>query len=159
MIATVRISAMILLIMVGAQFLNFVIGVLGIPQALTAFVSQFGAGPIEIILLLIIFYLILGCFMETLSMMIATLPVVFPLIVHLGIDPVWFGIFLVLMMEIGLITPPIGMNLYVVQGVRGQGSIVDVIRGATPFVLLMLAFTGVLIAWPDMALWLPRQLF
>ena len=159
MISTVRISAMILLIMVGAQFLNFVIGVLGVPQALTAFVSQFGAGPIEIILLLIVFYLILGCFMETLSMMIATLPVVFPLIVHLGIDPVWFGIFLVLMMEIGLITPPIGMNLYVVQGVRGQGSIIDVIRGATPFVLLMLAFIGLMIAWPDMALWLPRQLF
>lgn len=159
MVSTVRISAMILLIMVGAQFLNFVIGVLGIPQALTAFVSQLGAGPLEILLLLIVFYLILGCFMETLSMMIATLPVVFPLIVHLGIDPVWFGIFLVLMMEIGLITPPIGMNLYVVQGVRGQGSIIDVIRGATPFVLLMLAFTGLLIAWPDIALWLPRQLF
>ncbi|KGE01995.1 TRAP transporter large permease [Rhizobium sp. YS-1r] len=159
MISTVRISAMILLIMVGAQFLNFVIGVLGVPQALTAFVSQFGAGPVEILLLLIVFYLILGCFMETLSMMIATLPVVFPLIVHLGIDPVWFGIFLVLMMEIGLITPPIGMNLYVVQGVRGQGSIIEVMRGATPFVLLMLAFTGVLIALPDMALWLPRQLF
>jgi tripartite ATP-independent transporter DctM subunit len=159
MISTVRISAMILLIMVGAQFLNFVIGVLGVPQALTAFVSQFGAGPIEILLLLIVFYLILGCFMETLSMMIATLPVVFPLIVHLGIDPVWFGIFLVLMMEIGLITPPIGMNLYVVQGVRGQGSVIDVIRGATPFVLLMLAFTGLLIAWPEIALWLPHRLF
>jgi tripartite ATP-independent transporter DctM subunit len=159
MISSVRISAMILLIMVGAQFLNFVVGVLGIPQALTAFVSQFGADSIEILLILIVFYLILGCFMETLSMMIATLPVVFPLIIHLGIDPVWFGIFLVLMMELGLITPPIGMNLYVVQGVRGQGSIMDVIRGTIPFVLLMLAFTGLLIAWPDMALWLPRQLF
>lgn len=159
MIATVRISAMILLIMVGAHFLNFVIGVLGVPQALTAFVSQFGAGPVQILLLLIVFYLILGCFMETLSMMIATLPVVFPLILHYEIDPVWFGIFLVLMMEIGLITPPIGMNLYVVQGVRGEGSIIDVIRGSLPFVLLMLAFTGLLIVWPDLALWLPRQLF
>jgi tripartite ATP-independent transporter DctM subunit len=159
MIATVRISSMILLIMVGAQFLNFVIGVLGIPQALTTMVSQTGAGPIEIILLLIVFYLILGCFMETLSMMIATLPVVFPLVVHLGIDPVWFGIFLVLMMEVGLITPPIGMNLYVVQGVRGTGSIMDVIYGSIPFVILMLAFTGLLIVWPQIALWLPQQLF
>ena len=92
-------------------------------------------------------------------MMIATLPVVFPLIVHLGIDPVWFGIFLVIMMEIGLITPPIGMNLYVVQGVRNQGSIMDVIYGSIPFVLLMLAFVGLLIVWPQMALWLPQQLF
>lgn len=159
MTATVRISAMILLIMVGAHFLNFVIGVLGIPQALTGLVSQLGAGPLEILLILIVFYLILGCFMETLSMMIATLPVVFPLVQHLGIDPVWFGIFMVIMMEIGLITPPIGMNLYVVQGVRGHGSIMDVITGAVPFVLLMLLFVGLLIAWPDMALWLPNKLF
>lgn len=159
MTATVRISAMILLIMVGAHFLNFVIGILGIPQALTGLVAQMGAGPFEIILLLIVFYLILGCFMETLSMMIATLPVVFPLVLHLGIDPVWFGIFLVIMMEIGLITPPIGMNLYVVQGVRGQGSIMDVISGAVPFVVLMLLFVALLIAWPEMALWLPHQLF
>lgn len=159
MISTVRTSAMILLIMVGALFLNFVVGMLGIPQALTAFVSQFGATPLEIILLLVVFYLILGCFMETLSMMIATLPVVFPLIVHMGIDPVWFGVFLVLMMEIGLITPPIGMNLYIVQGVRESGSIVDVIRGALPFVVLMLAFVCLLIAWPQMVLWLPDLLF
>ena len=135
------------------------IGVLGIPQALTSFVSQFGATQLEIVLILVIFYLILGCFMETLSMMIATIPVVFPLVVHLGIDPVWLGIFLVLMMEIGLITPPIGMNLYVVQGVRNQGSIMDVIYGALPFVLLMLGFTALLVLWPQMALWLPQKLF
>jgi len=157
--STVRISAMILLILVGAHFLNFVIGLIGVPQALTQLVANMGAGPTEILLLLIVFYLVLGCFMETLSMMIATLPVVFPLIAHLGIDPVWFGIFLVVMMEIGLITPPVGMNLYVVQGVRGSGSIMDVISGTTPFVLLMLAFIGWLMIWPNMALWLPHQLF
>ena len=83
----------------------------------------------------------------------------FPLVVHLGIDPVWFGIFLVLMMETGLITPPIGMNLYIVQGVRGTGSIMDVIWGSMPFVALMLAFTVLLIAWPGMVLWLPGLLF
>ncbi|MDO5641744.1 MAG: TRAP transporter large permease [Paracoccus sp. (in: a-proteobacteria)] len=159
MISTVRISSMILLIMVGAHFLNFVIGMLGIPQTLSRFVVELGAGPVEVLLLLMLFYLILGCFMETLSMMIATLPVVFPMVVQLGIDPVWFGIFLVVMMEIGLITPPIGMNLYVVQGVRMRGSIVEVIRGAFPFVLLMLGFAGLLMIWPDLALWLPRQLF
>ena len=159
MISTVRISAMILLIMVGAHFLNFVIGMLGIPQTLTRFVVDLGAGPFQVLLLLMVFYLILGCFMETLSMMIATLPVVFPMIAQLGIDPVWFGIFLVLMMEIGLITPPIGMNLYVVQGVRMRGSILDVIWGAFPFVLLMLGFTVLLMLWPDLALWLPRQMF
>ncbi len=159
MLATVKVSAMILLIVVAAQFLNFVIGVLGIPQALTASIADLGASQLQLILILIVFYLILGCFMETLSMMIATIPVVFPLIVHLGIDPVWFGIFLVLMMEIGLITPPIGMNLYIVQGVRGTGSIMEVINGSLPFVVLMLLFVGALIAFPEMALWLPRLLF
>jgi C4-dicarboxylate transporter, DctM subunit len=159
MLATVKVSAMILLIVVAAQFLNFVIGVLGIPQALTAFIADLGASQFQLILILIVFYLVLGCFMETLSMMIATIPVVFPLIVHLGIDPVWFGIFLVLMMEIGLITPPIGMNLYIVQGVRGSGSVMDVINGSLPFVALMLLFVGALIAFPEMALWLPRKLF
>lgn len=159
MISTVRISAMILLIMVGAHFLNFVIGMLGIPQTLTRFVVELGAGPVQVLFLLILFYLVLGCFMETLSMMIATLPVVFPLIVHLGIDPVWFGIFLVLMMETGLITPPIGMNLYIVQGVRASGSIMDVIWGSLPFVALMLAFTVALIFWPGLVLWLPGLLF
>lgn len=159
MLSTVRISSMILLIMVGAHFLNFVVGMLGIPQALTGLIANTGAGQLQIILLLIVFYLILGCFMETLSMMIATLPVVFPLVLHLGIDPVWFGIFLVVMMEIGLITPPIGMNLYVVQGVRGEGSIMEVISGTLPFVILMLAFVGLLIVWPQMALWLPQKLF
>jgi C4-dicarboxylate transporter, DctM subunit len=159
MLATVKVSAMILLIVVAAQFLNFVIGVLGIPQALTAFIADLGASQLQLILILIVFYLILGCFMETLSMMIATIPVVFPLIIHLGIDPVWFGIFLVLMMEIGLITPPIGMNLYIVQGVRGTGSIMEVINGSLPFVVLMLLFVGALIAFPEMALWLPKLLF
>ena len=159
MLATVRISSMILLILVGAHFLNFVIGMIGVPQALTRLVADMGSGPLEIILLLIVFYLVLGCFMETLSMMIATLPVVFPLVVHLGIDPVWFGIFLVLMMEIGLITPPVGMNLYVIQGVRDRGSIMDVIIGSAPFVLLMLGFVGWMIVWPEMATWLPNKLF
>lgn len=159
MISTVRISAMILLILIAANFLNFVVGMLGIPQTLAGFIEQLGMGPIQLILVLIVFYLILGCFMETLSMMIATLPVVFPLVAYMGIDPVWFGVFLVVMMEVGLITPPIGMNLYVVQGVRGHGSIMDVIHGAIPFVLLMLTFVGLLIIWPQMALWLPELLF
>jgi C4-dicarboxylate transporter, DctM subunit len=159
MLSTVKVSAMILLIVVAAQFLNFVIGVLGIPQALTTFIADLGASQFQLILILIVFYLVLGCFMETLSMMIATIPVVFPMVVHLGIDPVWFGIFLVLMMEIGLITPPIGMNLYIVQGVRGSGSVMDVINGSLPFVVLMLLFVGALIAFPEMALWLPRKLF
>jgi TRAP-type C4-dicarboxylate transport system permease large subunit len=109
--------------------------------------------------ILFVFYLILGCFLETLSMMIGTIPVVFPLIIALKIDPVWFGIFLVIMCELALITPPVGMNLYVVQGVRREGSIMDVIRGTTPFLIMMFILVVVLIHWPDLALWLPDLSF
>ncbi len=159
MLSTVKISAMILLIVVAAQFLNFVIGILGIPQTLTRAVGSIASSSLEVILLLVVFYFVLGCFLETLSMMIATIPIVMPIVVHFGIDPVWFGIFLVIMMEVALITPPLGMNLFIVQGVRGRGSIGDVMRGAMPFVVIMLAMVGLLVAFPAIALWLPGRLF
>ncbi|MDQ4060107.1 MAG: TRAP transporter large permease, partial [Pseudomonadota bacterium] len=158
-IATVQVTAMIALIVIAAFYLNFVIGILGIPQALARFVADIGAGPVETMLVLFVFYLILGCFLETLSMMIGTIPVVFPLILALGIDPVWFGIFLVVMCELALITPPVGMNLYVVQGVRGVGSVVDVIQGTLPFLVAMVLLTFLLIYFPELALWLPRLSF
>lgn len=158
-VATVQVTAMITLIVVAAFYLNFVIGILGIPQALARFVAEIGAGPIETMLVLFVFYLILGCFLETLSMMIGTIPVVFPLVLTLGIDPVWFGIFLVVMCELALITPPVGMNLYVVQGVRREGSVVQVIQGTMPFLAMMVLLTVVLIYWQDVALWLPRITF
>jgi tripartite ATP-independent transporter DctM subunit len=158
-VSTVRLSAMILLILLAASFLNFIIGIMGVPQALTELVSTYASGPVTVLLLLLVFYLVLGCFLETLSMMVATIPIVFPVVQHFGIDPVWFGVFLVIMMEVALIPPPIGMNLYVVQGVRGRGAMGDVIRGALPYVAVMLATIGLLIAVPGLALWLPDRVF
>lgn len=158
-ITTVNVTAMIMLIVAGAFFLNFVIGILGIPQALARFAAQIGATPDGMKWVLFVFYLVLGCFLETLSMMIGTIPIVYPLITALGIDPVWFGIFLVVMCEMALITPPVGMNLYVVQGVRRHGSIVDVIQGTMPFLLMMFVLVVLLIYLPDIALWLPRLTF
>ncbi len=159
LLSTVRITAMILLIVVAAQFLNFVIGILGIPQTLTRFVGSIASGPLEVIVLLMVFYLLLGCFLETLSMMIATIPIVMPIVFEFGIDPVWFGIFLVIMMEVALITPPLGMNLFIVQGVRGHGSIQEVMRGTLPFAGLMLLMVALLVALPGLALWLPQRMF
>jgi len=153
------VTAMIMLIVAAAFYLNFVIGILGIPQALARFVGEIGASPIHMMWFLFLFYLLLGCFLETLSMMVGTIPVIFPLVLALGIDPVWFGIFLVLMCEIALITPPVGMNLYVVQGIRREGSIADVIYGTLPFLLMMFVLTALLIYFPDLALWLPRVTF
>ena len=159
LLSTVKITSMILLIVLAAKFLNFVIGILGIPQVLARTISDLGASQLELILILVLFYLVLGCFLETLSMMIATIPIVVPVILQFGIDPVWFGVFLVVMMEVALITPPLGMNLYIVQGVRGTGSIVDVMVGAAPFVAIMLGLVALLVAFPGLALWLPERLF
>lgn len=158
-LSTVRITAMILLIIVAAFYLNFIVGILGVPQAMTQFVSSLGLGQLGFILALVVFYLILGCFIETLSMMVGTIPVVFPVVVHLGIDPVWFGIFLVLMMELALITPPVGLNLYVVQGVRRTGPVTDVFWGVAPFILVVLAMVALIIAWPGVVTAIPNMLF
>lgn len=153
-----RTTAMIMLIIVAAFFLNYVVGILGIPNTLTRWVADLGLSPMGLILALVVFYLVLGCFLETLSMMIATVPIVVPMVVQFGFDPIWFGIFLVLMMEISLITPPIGMNLYVVQGVRGKGSIADVMIGSLPFLAIMLLFVAIIIIWPGLVLWLPNAM-
>lgn len=158
-IATTRTSAMLLFIITSAFFLNFIVGILGVPQAMTAYVTQLGLGPIELLWLLVVFYLVLGCFLETLSMMVGTIPVVMPVIQHMGIDPVWFGIFLVIMMELALITPPVGMNLYVVQGVRGRGSLRDVYIGITPFVITMLLMVAVIIMMPSIVMFIPELLY
>jgi TRAP-type C4-dicarboxylate transport system permease large subunit len=149
-----------MLIIVAAFFLNFALSLIGLPQAITQWVKGLGISPLETIWLLFVVYLILGCFLETLSMMITTIPVVTPLVVALGFDPVWFGVFVVLMCELALITPPVGMNLFVVQGLRPPGAdINDVVLGVLPFALVMMLMTGLLIHLPDLALWLPRQFF
>lgn len=158
-IATTKTTAMLLFIICSAFFLNFVVGILGVPQAMTQFITQLGLSPLQLIWLLVLFYLVLGCFLETLSMMVGTIPVIMPIIVHMGIDPVWFGIFLVIMMELALITPPVGMNLYVVQGVRGRGSLSDVYIGVAPFVIAMLLMITLIIALPRIVTFLPQVLY
>ena len=126
---------------------------------MTEWVASLGLSPTGLLFALIVFYLFLGMFMDVLSMQVLTIPIAVPIVTAVGIDPVWFGIFIVLMSELGMITPPVGMNLYVVQGVRQDGGpFSDLIWGALPFALLMLAFTIVLIAVPELALWLPRTM-
>jgi len=158
-VSTVAITAMIVLIVAAAFYLNFVLGILGVPQALSRFVVSLDASPILILWVLLVFYLIMGCFLETLSMMVGTIPIVVPIVTALGIDPVFFGVFLVIMCEMALITPPVGMNLYVVQGVRGRGSVTEVIAGSLPFLAMMFALTVLLMYAPGIALWLPRMAF
>ncbi|MCA3337752.1 MAG: TRAP transporter large permease [Roseomonas sp.] len=158
-IATANLTAMSLLILAVAFYLNFVMGLLGVTSALGAFATSIGASPLELIIALTIFYLLLGIFFETLPMLVGTVPVVFPVIVAAGIDPIWFGVFIVLMCEISLISPPVGMTLYVIQAVRREGTIAEVFQGTIPFFIAMVVMTVLLIGFPEMALWLPRISF
>ncbi|ETA49499.1 TRAP transporter large permease [Ponticoccus alexandrii] len=146
---TMRTTGMIMLIVMLAYFLNFVLTGLGLSQVIADLLSGADLSPLQTILLVIAFYLVLGCVMETLSMMIATLPIVAPIVFAAGYDPVWFGVVMMMLVELAMITPPIGVNLYVVQGVRTSGSIRDVILGSMPFVLAILAMILFLVAMPD----------
>ena len=144
---------MIMLIFVGACFLNFVLSAVGLSREITNLITGLQMSPLETMIAIVIFYLILGCFMETMAMMITTVPIVVPIITAMGYDPVWFGI--IIMVEIAMITPPVGVNLYIVQGIRRDGSLNDVIVGVIPFVITMLVMVAILIIYPDLAMWLP----
>jgi C4-dicarboxylate transporter, DctM subunit len=153
---TMRTTAMVMLIVLAAVFLNFVLAQIGLTKQLTDFVLGLGLSAAATMIAIIVFYVILGCFMETLSMMLTTTPLIFPIVQSLGYDAVWFGIVLTILLETALITPPVGVNLYVVQGIRKGGSINDVILGTAPFVMSMFLVIALLMLFPDIALFLPR---
>src|SRR5690606_22812206 len=111
--------------------------------------------PTTMIVILVVFYLVLGCFMETLSMMITTIPIVAPVMFAVGFDPVWVGIIIIILVETALITPPVGLNLFVVQSLRRNGSMTDIMVGALPFVVMLIAMVAILAVFPSLALWLP----
>jgi C4-dicarboxylate transporter, DctM subunit len=157
---TMRTTAMIMLIILAAVFLNFILGFIGVTKGLLELIADLGLTPMQTMVLLVVFYLILGMFMETLSMLLTTVPIVFPIVVHMGFDPVWFGIMITVLMEAALITPPIGVNLYVVQGIRARGGpFNDVAYGALPFVLMMVVLIVMLLIFPQLALWLPTLVY
>jgi C4-dicarboxylate transporter, DctM subunit len=153
---TMKTSAMVMAILVAAYFLNFVITSIGLTDQVNRFITSMGLTPFGTLMVVIGFYVILGMFMETLSMMVATVPIITPVIVGLGYDPVWFGIIVILLVETAMITPPVGINLFVVQGIRHGGHINDVLIGAAPFVVTLLVMVGLLVAFPGIALWMPE---
>jgi tripartite ATP-independent transporter DctM subunit len=153
----VRTSAMIGLIVIGAALLNAAFGFLGIPKAIAAQIADFGLSPMVLIAVLLVFYALLGMFLDGTSIIVMTLPITLPLITAAGFDPIWFGIFVVVAVEISQITPPIGFNLFVIQSQTGE-SIGKIARAALPFFFILLGFAMLLAIFPDLALWLPRTL-
>ncbi|AFK57272.1 TRAP transporter large permease [Tistrella mobilis] len=158
MVETALTSGMIFLILIGAALFNYFVETSGLPQALVGAIAAAGLGQLEVILLLVAFYLVLGCFMDSMSMVLLTVPAVFPLIQASGIDPIWFGILLVTVVELGLITPPIGMNLFVLKGIDARLDLGVVIRGVLPFIGADVVRVVTLIALPQVVLFLPHLL-
>lgn len=155
---TMRSTAMIMAILLAAYFLNFIFTSVGLTKQVNAFVINLGWSPMETIVAIILFYIVLGFFMETLSMMVATVPIITPVVINLGFDPVWFGVMIMLLVEMAMITPPVGINLFVVQGVRGRGPVHDVMIGSAPFAATLLVMIVLLTIFPDIALWLPNAM-
>ena len=155
LLGTVRITAMIMFVILGAHFLNFTLSSAGLSGALRDFIGGLNMDPSSAILMVVLLYIVLGFFIETLSLMVVTIPIVAPFVADLGFDKVWFGVLLIVLVEMALITPPVGLNLYVVQGTRDRGTLNEVMVGAIPFALTMLAMVALLILVPELALWLP----
>jgi tripartite ATP-independent transporter DctM subunit len=154
-----RTTAMLFGILIGALiFANFV-NFTSMPDDLKQFVSQFDVHPMAVIVAICAIYVLLGTAMEELSMILLTVPVLFPLVVHLGFDPLWFGILVVVVVEIGLISPPVGMNIFVLKTLLPQVSTSTIFRGVTPFVVADIIRLGILIAFPVLSTWLPKLLF
>ncbi len=157
-IGTVKITSMIMLVVLGASFLNFTLASAGIGRELSAFLEGLGLSPLSTIFVVVGIYVVLGFFIETLSLMVVTIPIIVPLVVAQGYDPIWFGILMIVLIEMALITPPVGLNLYVVQGARQSGRLGEVMLGAVPYVMAMLTMALALIAFPQLALFLPAAL-
>jgi len=155
LIGAVKTNAMIMLIVVGAGFLSRVMGFLGIPAAITTAITELNLSPYTLMLLLGGFYIILGCLLDGFSIVVMTLPIALPMVVAAGFDPIWFGIYLILMVEVSQITPPVGFNLFVIQGLTGE-PILNIAKYAFPFFLLMLLTTAILTIFPEIALILPK---
>jgi len=155
MLGAMRTNAMVMLIVLAAIFLNLVLAIVGLTQAFNEFILNLGLSPAQTLWVIIASFMILGCFMENFSLMLIFTPLIAPVVSGLGYDLVWFGILMMLMLETALITPPIGVNLYVIQGVRGTGALNDVIIGALPFVVTMMVMIVLLVLFPDIAMWMP----
>ncbi len=153
----VRLYCMIALILAGAAFLTLSMGYIGLPRHLAEWIGSLGLSKLELLLALMLFYILLGCFLDGISMVVLTMGVILPTVQAAGIDLIWFGIFVVIVVEMAQITPPVGFNLFVLQGMTGR-DIGWIARATLPFFVLMVAACGLIYLVPEIVTWLPAQM-
>jgi len=158
-LSALRTTAMVMLLVVGARILGNAFAMLKVPAQLTEMVVTWGVSPLWVWFAVIVIFLVLGCFMDGLSIMLFTLPVIYPLLVTtLGFDPILLGILLVILCECALVTPPVGINLYIIHGIAGGTDMTTIIKGVLPFFLLMLVIIALITYFPQLVLFLPAQM-
>ena len=152
-----RLYCMIALILAGAAFLTLAMGYIGLPRHLAEWIASLGLNQAQLIVALAVFYIILGCFLDGISMVVLTMGVLMPTVQAAGIDPIWFGIFIVLVVEMAQITPPVGFNLFVLQGMTGR-QLPWIAKVAMPMFLLMCGAVALIYVFPGIVTWLPQQM-
>ena len=158
LLSATRTAAAVFTVLIGALIFGYFLTMTQTPQKLTGFLTELGLGPYGVLALIMLMYLILGCLMDAMAMIILTVPIIFPVIVQLGFDPIWFGIIIVMTVKLGLIHPPVGMNVFVIKSVVHDVSFMTIFKGVIPFVLTDILRLIILIAFPMIALWLPGRM-
>ncbi|WP_411906575.1 TRAP transporter large permease [Rhizobium mayense] len=153
-----RTAAAVFTVLIGALIFGYFLTITGTPQKVTAFLGDLGLGPYGVLALILLMYLVLGCLMDAMAMIILTVPIVYPVILSLGFDPIWFAVIIVMTVELGLIHPPVGMNVFVIKSVVPELSFSKIFKGVTPFIVTDLVRLALLIAFPILATWLPSHL-
>jgi len=153
-----RTAAAVFTVLIGALLFGYFLTITQTPQKVTAFLTALGLGKYGVLALIMLMYLLLGCLMDAMAMIILTIPIIFPVIIHLGFDPIWFGVIIVMTVELGLIHPPVGMNVFVIKSVVKDVSFTTIFKGVIPFIITDLIRLVILIAFPILALWLPSHM-
>lgn len=158
LLSATRTAAAVFTVLIGALLFGYFLTITQSPQKLTEFLTSLGIGRYGVLALIMLMYLVLGCLMDAMAMIILTVPIIFPVIVHLGFDPIWFGVIIVMTVELGLIHPPVGMNVFVIKSVVKDVSFTTIFKGVLPFILTDIVRLVILIAFPIIALWLPTKM-
>lgn len=158
LLSATRTAAAVFTVLIGALMFGYFLTITQTPQKLTEFLAGLGVGPYGVLALIMIMYIVLGCLMDAMAMIILTVPIIFPVVTHLGFDPIWFGVIIVMTVELGLIHPPVGMNVFVIKSVIPDVTFTTIFRGVLPFVATDIFRLVILIAFPVIALWLPGKM-
>ena len=158
LLQAMRTAAAVLTVLIGALLFGYFLTVTQTPQKVTAFLTALGLGRYGVLALIMLMYIVLGCLMDSLAMIILTISIIFPVIVQLGFDPIWFGVIIVMTVELGLIHPPVGMNVFVIKSVVQEVTFSTIFRGVVPFIVTDLIRLVILITFPILALWLPSHM-